>query len=219
MRDACANESRMAVPPPGVIDLDALDDRRVIVRRACQRADLFREWRDDHPIERRHVAGQRRSRPLHEVHPPRHACAGSTSSANVAPTASWRTRSSVCGTPSSVTVNAVGRSPLTKRPLAILNGCFQKHGGHFRRLVHLERLEHDLVARGIAERVHRFHGDFSSLEGVRVDPLERVGRTGTDRAEKFLVDEEPDLARRRTRRVLDLRHDPDRARDAGAAER
>ena len=109
--------------------------------------------------------------------------------------------------------------PLRKRPGLVLHRGLDQDAVHFGRLGDLERLEDDLVLRLVPERVGHFDRDLAALERIVVDPLGRVGRALRDCAEQLRIDVEADLPWQDVLWMLDLRDDPHRSGQAGAAER
>src|SRR5262249_30713285 len=76
-----------------------------------------------------------------------------------------------------------------------------------------------LVADGPTGPVSSLYDDLAALEGVLVGPVDRVRRTGFDRADELSVDEEADGRNGCARGQVDLRNDPHLHREPGAAKR
>ena len=143
----------------------------------------------------------------------------STISANVAPTASCLTMSSFCGTSFSVTENCAGGMPLTKRPVLSCTEASMRTLFTSAASAISNGSRTTLSRRFMPERVGDFDRDLAALERILVDPLGRVGRAVRDCAEQLSIDVEADLPWQDVLRMLDLRDDPDRSGQAGAAER
>ena len=143
----------------------------------------------------------------------------STISANVHPTASCLTMSSVCGTSFSSTENCEGGRPLTNRPArscteASISTLFTSAASEISNgsRTTLSRASWPSASNTSTEISRRSNG-LSSTHSVA------YGGPVSDRAEQLLIDVEADLPRRSVVRLLDLRDDADRPGQAGAAER
>ena len=144
----------------------------------------------------------------------------SISSANVAPTASCLTRSSICGTPSSSSENASRVNALHEPPVLVLDRGFEQHARHLGLFDDVEGLEDDAIADVAAERVGDLHRDFPALERVLVRPLHGVGRAIDIGLEQLLSTKKrtgPRRRRRRCRICATMRMLPDEAACGRAA--
>ena len=142
----------------------------------------------------------------------------STSSANVAPTASCLTTSSAWGIPSSSTVNCGRCQPLQEAAFLVLDDGVEQDAGDLRHFDDVERFQDDLVANLVTERIVEGHGDFASFERILVHPLRGIRRAVVG-VRAAGVDEEADRPDGAFCAVLHLGDDADRARQPGASER
>ena len=144
----------------------------------------------------------------------------STSSANVAPTASCLTMSSVCGTSSSRTENCGRRHALDEAA----RSCPAPRPRAARwslpppRRPRTARARPCRALRARARRRLRPRSRAARTDSRRPTRSRRAGPSVTV-AEQLSVDEEPHLPGSDVLAVLHLRDDPDRAGQAGAAER
>ena len=100
----------------------------------------------------------------------------SMSSANVAGTRSWLTRSIACATPSSWTAKLRRLQAAHEPALPVVHAGLEQDARYFGDLGDLERLEDDFVAALVAVTVFDLDRQLAPLERVLVDPLDRVRR-------------------------------------------
>ena len=214
-----ARQSRIAVPPFELDGSNGLEDRRAVGGRSGDGAEVLRKRRDQHPIERRHVTCESACGALNEVHAARHARAAVHQKGECR--ADGFVGDEVQRLPDVVLEQGECASldVLDEPALLVLDGGLQQDTRDFGRLGDLEWLEDHRVCRArVAERIDDFDGDLASLEGILVDPLDRIRRL-LDSAEQLPIDEEPHLSRSGRWCVLHLRDDPHGRRRAGSAHR
>ena len=198
---------------------DRLRHRFLVVGGSSRGQKALGEWRDDHPIQRRHVLRQRRRRPLYEIEPAGHA--GAAIDEQRQGGAHGFVPGEVEDLRHAILQHAERRlgQSLDETSVLVLDRRFDHHAGDVRLLDDLEGFQHHGVADLAAQRVGNGHGDLAPLEWILIGPLDGVGRPILIGAEQLAIDEELHRAKRRAGLRLNLRHDADAAGHTAPAER